>query len=91
MRKLSLIPFLIYAALAISCTTNSDKAVTILDLKDLIVDTLYLEKDTLTKDLGINFTYYKTDSGEVLATFLNHQLIVYSYPEGKLLRKQKYE
>lgn len=91
MRKLSLITFLINAALTISCTTKPDKEVPIFDLKDLIVDTLYLEKDTLTKDLGTNFSYYKTDYGEVLATFLNHQLIVYSYPEGKLLRKQRYE
>ncbi len=90
MRKFSLVIILI-CALVVSCTSKSDKEVPILDLKDLVVDTLYLEKDTLTKNLGANFSYSKTDSGEVLATFINHQFLVYNFPGGKLLRKQKYE
>src|SRR5690606_38047391 len=91
MPKILVIAFIISATLAISCTTKSEKEVPVLELKDLIVDTLYLEKDTITKDLGENFNYYKTDSGEVLVTFLNNQLRVYSYPQGKQLRKQLYE
>ncbi len=91
MRKFTLLSFLALSLLGISCTPKSEKHIPVFDLKDLIVDTLYLEKDTLTKDLRENFSYYKTDSGEVIATFLNHQLLVYSYPEGKLLEKKKFE
>lgn len=83
--------FLALIIFGVSCSTRPQKEIPILDLKDLIVDTLYLEKDTLTKSLGENFSYYKTDSGEVLVTFLNHQLRVYSFPEGKQLKKQLYE
>ena len=74
-----------------SCSKESEKIVPILDLEDLIVDTLYLQKDTLTKNLGYDFTYFKTDSIEVLATFINHKLLVYSYPEGKVLVDQTFE
>lgn len=91
MRNLCAVAFLIAVALLISCSSQPEKQIPVLDLTDLIVDTLYLEKDTLTKDLGESFSYYKTDSGEVLVTFLSHQLRVYSYPEGKQLRKQLYE
>lgn len=91
MRRYNIFAFIITATLAISCTTKSKKEVPLLDLKDLIVDTLYLEKDTQTKDLGENFSYYKTDSGEVLVSFLSHYLRVYSYPQGKQLKKQLYE
>ncbi|MEP1087053.1 DUF4221 family protein [Algoriphagus sp.] len=90
MKKHLVIVFLI-STFSISCTSESSQEIPILDLKNLIVDTLYLEKDTLTRDLGENFSYYKTDSGEVLVTFLSHQLRVYSYPEGKQLKKQRYE
>lgn len=91
MKKLRSAFFLITSALLISCSSPSGRQVPVLDLKDLIVDTLYLEKDTLTRDLKDDFNYYKTDSGEVLATFFGNQLRVYSYPEGKQLKKQLYE
>ncbi|MEB2773892.1 DUF4221 family protein [Algoriphagus sp. D3-2-R+10] len=91
MKKFKLFSFCTLIVLGISCKSKHEKQIPILDLKDLVVDTLYLEKDTLTKNLGANFSYSKTDSGEVLATFINHQFLVYSYPEGKLLRKQEYE
>ncbi|MEP0712727.1 MAG: hypothetical protein ABJC55_12455, partial [Algoriphagus sp.] len=65
MKKHLVIVFLI-STFSISCTSESSQEIPILDLKNLIVDTLYLEKDTLTRDLGENFSYYKTDSGEVL-------------------------
>ncbi len=60
-------------------------------LTDLIADTLFLEKDTLTKYLGVNFTHFQTDSGEVLMTFNQHRLLTYSYPEGKILKSVKFE
>ena len=78
-------------ALLVSCSQSENKELPVLQLEDLIVDTLYLEKDTLTKDLGSDFSYYKTDSGEVLIAFLNHQLRVYSYPEGEQLKTQIYD
>jgi hypothetical protein len=82
---------LILLCLLYGCQTAEEKVVPVVDLKDLIVDTLYLEKDTLTMTLGSDFSYFATDSGEVLATFLNHKLLIYNYPEGKLLKKQSYE
>ncbi len=91
MTKNILFAFLISAFLGISCTSKSDNDIPILELRELIVDTLYLDKDTLTKDLGENFSYYQTDSGEVLVTFLNHQLRVYSYPDGKQLKRILFE
>ncbi|MCE7055428.1 DUF4221 domain-containing protein [Algoriphagus sp. AGSA1] len=91
MRKLTLLSSLALSFLGISCSPNSQKEVPVLDLKDLIVDTLHLEKDTLTKNLKDHFTYYETDSGQILATFINHQLLVYTFPDGKLLKKQRYD
>lgn len=62
-----------------------------LALSELIVDTLFLEKDTLTKYLGSDFYHVQTDSGEVLMTFNQHRLLTYSYPEGKILNAVKFE
>ena len=91
MRFLTLLSLLTLSFFGFSCSNNATKEVQLIDLKDLIVDTLYLEKDTLTKDLKDNFSYYDTDSGEILAAFLNHNLVFFSYPEGKQLKKQRYE
>jgi len=38
-----------------SCSKEVEKQVPVFELKDLIVYTLYLEKDTLTKDIGSDF------------------------------------
>lgn len=62
-----------------------------LDLSELIVDTLFLEKDTLTKNLGVNFYHFETDSGEVLLTLNQHRLLTYSYPKGKILKSVEFE
>lgn len=86
MRKFSLLSFLAMSFLGISCSPNSQKEVPVLDLKDLIVDTLYLEKDTLTKNLGANFNYVKSGDEEFLLTSRQHRFMRYSYPEGKLIR-----
>lgn len=86
---------LLYLLLAffVTACNQSKKPVEIqqFDLSELIVDTLYLEKDTLTKNLGVNFYHFQTDSGEVLLTFNRHRLLTYSYPEGKILRSVEYE
>ncbi|MBB6326610.1 hypothetical protein FHS59_002238 [Algoriphagus iocasae] len=74
-----------------ACSPKTEKQIQILDLKELIVDTLYLEKDTLTKDIGSNFKYVKKGADEFLVTSINHRLMEYSYPEGKLIRDQFYD
>jgi hypothetical protein len=84
--------FLSLAFLAMACSQrNRPVELKELELSDLIVDTLFLEKDTLTQYLGVNFTHFQTDSGEVLMTFNQHRLLTYSYPEGKILKSVKYE
>ncbi|MFN3998765.1 DUF4221 family protein [Algoriphagus sp.] len=84
--------YLSLTIIAISCS-QSRKPVEIkeLDLSVLIVDTLYLEKDTLTKELGSDFTYFETDSGSVLMTFRERRLLFYSFPDGKLIKTQSFE
>jgi hypothetical protein len=91
MNKKILFAFLISTSLGFSCTSQSEQEVAILDLKDLIVDTLYLEKDTQTKNLGTNFNYIKRGDQAVLITSQQHRFMEYSYPDGKLIRDQFYE
>ncbi len=76
--------------LIVTACTKTHKPVEY-QLTDLIADTLLLQKDTLTKYLGVNFTHFQTDSGEVLMTFNRHRLLTYSYPEGKILESIKFE
>ena len=57
----------------------------------MIVDSLYLEKNTLTKNLGVNFYLFHNDSGDVLLTFNQRRLLTYSYPEGKIVKSVKFE
>lgn len=80
------------ALIAVACS-QSRKPVDFpqFDLAELIVDTLYLEKDTSTKDLGINFYHFPTDSGEVLLTFNQHRLLTYRFPDGKILSSVPFE
>ncbi|WP_425636624.1 DUF4221 family protein [Algoriphagus yeomjeoni] len=91
MRKYTLFSFFVICIIGVSCSTKPEKQIPVLDLKDLIVDTLYLEKDTLTKELGTNFNYIKRGEEEYLITSKQHRFIEYSYPEGKLIRDQFYE
>ena len=74
-----------------ACSPKTEKQIQILDLKELIVDTLYLENDTVTKDIGSNFKYVKKGADEFLVTSINYRLMEYSYPEGKLIRDQFYD
>lgn len=82
-----LIPFMIILA---SCSKEVEKQVPVFELKDLIVDTLYLEKDTLTKDIGSDFRFVKKGSEEFLVTSIQHRLMEFSFPEGELIRDQFY-
>lgn len=90
MRKFTPLSFLALSFLGISCSPDSQKEVSVVNLKDLIVDTLYLEKDTLTKNLGTNFNYVKTGDEEFLLTSRQNRFMRYSYPQGKLIRDQFY-
>ncbi|MBN3581414.1 DUF4221 family protein [Algoriphagus aestuarii] len=90
MRICKLLVFLSFTLFGISCTEKSTKEIPVLDLKDLIVDTLYLEKDTLTKDIGSDFRYIKKGGEEFLLTSIQNRLMEFSYPEGELIRDQFY-
>lgn len=84
--------FLVFTLSFLGCKeVKKSKEIQHFDLSDLITDTLFLEKDTLTKYLGINFTHFQTDSGHVLLTFNKNRLLTYSYPEGRILKSVKYE
>jgi hypothetical protein len=88
--KYSIYPFLIFFALA--CTSKEkSKEIQQLQLSDLVADTLYLEKDSLTKNLGAEFTYFEKDGDGYISTFIRHQLLTFSFPDGKLQQKVKFE
>lgn len=91
MQKIPFLSFFTLIFIGIGCTLKSEKQIPVFDLKDLVLDTLYLEKDTLTRDLGTNFNYIKRGNEEYLITSKQHRFMEYSYPEGKLLRDQFYE
>ncbi|MDG1276211.1 MAG: DUF4221 family protein [Algoriphagus sp.] len=89
MKQFKLFPLsLIWVLFA--CQSTEVKKISILQLEDLIVDTLYLEKDTVTKDLGTNFNYIKRGDKEFLMTSRKNRYLEYSFPEGKLIRDQFY-
>ncbi|MBA4301182.1 MAG: hypothetical protein C0433_13925 [Cyclobacterium sp.] len=68
--------FLGFAFAILACSKNQKPtAIQYFELSDLITDTLYLEKDTLTKELGSTFAYFETDSGQVLLTFRDNRLL----------------
>lgn len=84
--------FLGFALAVMACTkTQKPTAIQYFELTDLITDTLYLEKDTLTKELGSDFTYFETDSGQILLTFRDNRLLFYSFPDGRLVKTQPFE
>lgn len=84
--------YLSLAFIAISCNqTRKPTEILQLNLSELIVDTLYLEKDTLTKELGSDFKFFETDSGSVLMTFRERRLLFYSFPDGKLIKAQSFD
>ncbi|MEN2280839.1 DUF4221 family protein [Algoriphagus sp. SE2] len=74
-----------------SCSQKPKNQVPVFDLSDIILDTFYLEKDTITKDLGYNFHYVINDEGEFLVTSAQDRFMIYSYPEGKMIRDQIYD
>lgn len=63
MNRFQLIPIVLFGIL-LACQPAKDKTVPVLQLEDLILDTLYLDKDTLTREIGRNFRYYKLLASE---------------------------
>lgn len=84
---------LLLSIIVFSCSQRNPKSPEFFtgDLKEYIVDTLYLEKDTKTKNLPSDLTYIEIDGEEFLYAFVNYRLLKYSYPGGKLLAVQEFE
>lgn len=77
--------------MTLSCQ-KEEKQIQIYDLKDLTLDTLFLDKEPTTKELGFDFQHFQTTEGkEILRTFVGHTFYEYNYPEGTLHRTQVYE
>jgi len=80
-----LFPFLI------SCESDPEQILEV-DFEDLVVDTLFLEKSPMTKELDYDFSFFETEDNRiVLKTFIDGTLYEYSYPNGRILRTQDYE
>lgn len=78
--------------LMVSCNrSNQEPVFFTADLKDYIVDTLYLEKDIKTKYLPTGLTFLEKDGDAVLYGFVNYRLLKYSYPAGELLSVKEFE
>lgn len=83
MRKLLNLLLGITFFISFSCQENTRVGIPILDLSELISDTLVLEKDVNLSSISPNLTYAKTDSGEFLIDFRKLHLVGFHYPEGK--------
>ena len=84
--------FALCSVLIVSCSKSKEESVFFTaDLKDHIVDTLFLEKDTKTKNLPPELTYLETDGEGFLYAYVNYRLLKYNYPQGKLLEEQVFE
>lgn len=82
MRKITMLYGLI---LLFSCTDSKNEAFFITaDMADFIVDTLYLEKDTLTKSLPQEFVFLEQNGKSFLFGIVGRRMYQYSYPSGKL-------
>lgn len=84
---------LLLSIIVFSCSQRNPKSPGFFtgDLKGYIVDTLYLEKDTKTKNLPSDLTYIGMGGEEFLYAFVNYRLLKYSYTDGKLLDIQEFE
>lgn len=80
-----------FVLLTFACQRNTDQ-VRVYDLEELVLDTLFLDKNATTKELGYDFQYFQTAEGQqLLRTFVGYTFYEYSYPEGTLQRTQVYE
>lgn len=86
------LPILILAiTLLLSCKEKSKKPDIVIDFEDLVTDTIFLQKDTLTRGIGSELRYFKRGENEFLITFLQHRLIEFTYPKGRISRDQFFE
>ncbi|SMD43444.1 protein of unknown function [Aquiflexum balticum DSM 16537] len=85
--------FLAVIGISFSCSPRIPKSPEFFtgDLHEYIVDTIYLEKDTKTKILPSDLTYFEIDGEEFLYAFVNYRLLKYSFPGGELLAVQEFE
>lgn len=86
------IPILLGLILLLSCTDTQKSAVFITtDLSDYIVDTLYLEKDTLTRSLPREFTFLEQEGRSYLYGIVGLRLYQYDYQSGELVGSVNFE
>jgi len=79
-------------ALLFSCTdSKKERTFVSADLSDYIVDTLYLEKDSLTRSLPLDFTYLEQYGKPYLIGYAHFRLYQYDYESGKLINKVIFE
>jgi hypothetical protein len=77
--------FLLGLIFLFSCTDSKNEAAFFTaDLADYIVDTLYLEKDTLTRSLPQEFSFFDQNGKSFLFGVVGRRLYQYSYPSGEL-------
>ncbi|PSL02034.1 DUF4221 family protein [Cecembia rubra] len=77
--------FLLGIVFLFSCTDSKNEAVFFTaDLTDFVVDTLYLEKDTLTKSLPHELVFLEQNGKSFLFGTVGRRMYQYSYPSGKL-------
>jgi hypothetical protein len=78
--------YLSLAFIAIACNSEEKSTeIQLIQWSDLEAETLFLEKDSLTSSLGSDFTFFEEQERQFISTFSKHQLLTYSFPEGKLI------
>ncbi|TVP54083.1 MAG: DUF4221 domain-containing protein [Mongoliibacter sp.] len=78
--------------LLVSCSRSKEGSVFLsADLKDYIVDTLYLEKDTLTKNLPVEFVLLEENGRHNLYGIVGSKLFKYNYQTGELISSLTFE
>ncbi len=96
MKKIQILKSLATFSIAVSiysCSQkeSSNQGLLTGELGDFIADTLYLEKDFNTQNLPNNLVYIEKEGRQYLYAFIDHRLLQYEYPSGKLLGAKEFE
>ncbi len=92
MIKVKALYILIPMILCFSCNRSGDQhEFEVVQLKDLVTDTLYFHKDDKTKSLPTVLHYIELPTGPVLMAFEDFRLLTYDYPSGRLRHVLQYE
>jgi hypothetical protein len=92
MKKVKALYILILVILCFSCSRSGDQnEFELVQLQDLVTDTLYLHKDERTKSLPTVLHYIELPTGPVLMAFENFRLLTYDYPSGRLKQIHEFE